>query len=94
MLCSVVRVRDAQLHLDQVAEFVAAFQEDAALDALGYDIDETGQCVLVVPPNCLFFVVKFYDFKEMGEDGGSSRAVGRGLTAKRSYSFALGSGPN
>ena len=69
MLCSVVRVRDAQLRLDQVAEFVAAFQEDAALDALGYDIDETGQCVLVVPPNCLFFVVKFYDLKKWGRMG-------------------------
>lgn len=55
MLLPVFRISDAQLRLDQVAELVAAFEEDSALDALRDHIYESGQGVLVIPPYCLFF---------------------------------------
>lgn len=55
MLFPVIRVRDAYLGLDQVAEFVAAFEKDATLDALGDDIDKSRKRVFIVAPYCLFF---------------------------------------
>ncbi|MCJ1348532.1 hypothetical protein MMC31_006764, partial [Peltigera leucophlebia] len=53
-LSSIVRISDAQLRLDQVAEFLAAFEEDTILNAFRDDIDESGQGVLLFVPDCLF----------------------------------------